>query len=87
MVKSHCFSFRTTTFAGVQIFPIFTIIFFSAREFAGLNKQMPTCAGLPMNMTVRVNVVDFLKVDLSADVSEYLKKTGPVTANWGLSIV
>ena len=60
---------------------------FRVREFAGLNKQMPTCAGLPMNMTVRANILDFFKVDFSADMSEFLKKTGPITANWKVFMV
>lgn len=58
---------------------------FSAREMASLVKQIPTCAGLPLNMTVRANTFHFLSARVSAEVSEFLKKTGPLTASWNLT--
>ena len=57
-------------------------LYFSPREMASLVKQIPTCAGLPLNMTVRANTFYYVSTQLSADVTEYLQKTGPLTADW-----
>ena len=58
---------------------------FSFKEMMSLVKQIPTCAGLPLNMTVRTNVFHSIKADIGADVSAYLQKTGPLTASLDVS--
>lgn len=51
-----------------------------------LSKVIPTLSGAPLNMTVLLTASMGLEVTAKADLSQYIRGTGPVQAKGGMSL-